>query len=261
MTDADIPSDAEFLSLAELVLRCQQSHAAWSETPGEIGAAAGAEYKAQLEQLWHVLADDLRLVARGWMRSNIAPDIDSLAMNLFANLVFSLPKLLIDPTRNVRTFLITVARRRMIDDYRRSYAAPGRRQPKAADEPIGPGAPGARMWQTEHEADDANAAMRVDADLADDASYTAEERLAARIDHQALLAAIWSYWPKSLSADDLRIVQLRWTSDPPCSFRDIAQQLGSGWEEAAVRQRHHRILKSTRNYLRSQGLLDGETET
>ncbi|HEX5690025.1 MAG TPA: hypothetical protein VFX76_08480, partial [Roseiflexaceae bacterium] len=156
--------------------------------------------------------------------------------------------------------LITVARRRMIDDYRRSYAAPGRRQPKAPDEPLGPGSPGARMWQTEQEAEDSANTARFESGPADEASYNADDRIASHIDHQALLAAIWSYWPKSLSADDLRIVQLRWTSDPPCSFRDIAQQLGSGWAEAAVRQRHHRILKATRNYLRSQGLLDGEQE-
>ncbi|HEX5691895.1 MAG TPA: hypothetical protein VFX76_17890, partial [Roseiflexaceae bacterium] len=80
MTHSDIPSDTEDPHLAELVLRCQQSHAEWSEMQGEARAVAGAQYKAYLEELWYALADDLRVVARGWMRSNIAPDMDSLAL-------------------------------------------------------------------------------------------------------------------------------------------------------------------------------------
>jgi DNA-directed RNA polymerase specialized sigma24 family protein len=256
MTHSNQDSDSEQPTLDQIILLCQQSHSEWSAAPANEHATARAQYRANLEQLWVAIADDLRLVARGWMRSNMAPDTESLALNMFAHLVMSLPNLKIDPARNVRKFLITVARRRMIDDYRRSYAAPGRRSPKTDDQPLDPGAPGARMWQTERDAEDAAASSQLDAGIADEASYTAEEQLAARIDHQALLAAIWSYWPKSLSAEDLRIVRMRWATEPPCSFREIARRLGGVWAEDAVRQRHHRILKATRDYLRSCGLLD-----
>jgi len=45
-------------------------------------------------------------------------------------------------------------------------------------------------------------------------------------------------------------------SEPPYTFREIAARLGAGWEEDAVRQRHHHILDATRRYLRERGLID-----
>jgi RNA polymerase sigma factor (sigma-70 family) len=258
MTHSEQSSDDQYENLAELVLLCQQSHTDWSGASSEATADARAQHGVYLEQLWAAIADDLRRVARGWMRSNIAPDVESLALNMFTDIVFSLPSLSIDPKRNVRKFLITVARRRLIDEYRRISPVPKRRASQSSDEPLTPGAAGARMWQTGQDAEYAAAAADLDAGLADEASFTAEERLASRIDHQALLAAIWSYWPKSLAEDDLRIVQLRWETDPPRSFREIARQMGKDWGEATVRQRHHRILKATRAYLHSRGLLDDE---
>jgi DNA-directed RNA polymerase specialized sigma24 family protein len=240
--------------IGRLVLLCQQSYADWSQAQATGAATAREQYRGYLEQLWDLIADDLRVVARGWIRSNMAPDIESLALNMFANIVFSLPRLQIDPERNARKFLITVARRRLIDEYRRTYAASGRRMPKLGDEPApGSGTPAARMWQPA-----VSPTAELQSGTADVESYIAEERVAARLDQLALLRAIWAYWPKSLSADDLRIVTLRWQSDPPCSFRDIAQQLGPGWNEDTVRQRHHRILKATRAHLRASGLLDDE---
>jgi RNA polymerase sigma factor (sigma-70 family) len=258
MTLPEISSDRdhkdESAPVARLVLLCQRSYADWSEAPAAASAAAREQYRGYLEQLWELIAEDLRVVARGWIRSNLAPDIESLALNMFANIVFSLPRLQIDPDRNARKFLITVARRRLIDEYRRSYVASGRRLPRPGDDPA-PGAPAARMWQPPA---GAPAAADPQSGAADAESYSAVERVAARLDQQALLAAIWAYWPKSLSSDDLRIVRLRWQSDPPCSFREIAQQLGPGVSEDTVRQRHHRILKATRAHLRESGLLDDE---
>ena len=87
-------------------------------------------------------------------------------------------------------------------------------------------------------------------------SVDAEENLANRLHREAVLHAVWTYWPKVLSSDDLQIMQLRWQFEPPLSFRDIARQLGPGWEEDAVRQRHHRVIKDTRRFLREQGLID-----
>src|SRR5439155_1547273 len=93
-------------------------------------------------------------------------------------------------------------------------------------------------------------------DPVDPGSYNIEERMVTRIDQQALLQAVWDYWPHNLSATDFQIMKLRWQSDPPSSFGDIAEQLGAGWEEDTVRQRHHRIMNATRKYLREQGLID-----
>jgi hypothetical protein len=239
--------------LVMLALQCQQNHAAWSaalDRPAQ--AALGALYRQSLEHLWAALADDLRRVARGWIHSNMAPDIESLALNMFANVVVALPRLRIDPARNVRKLLVTVARRGLIDEYRRSYASAPQRRPRPIDQPQE-----GRMWQQAGWQPQALAQLDTQVDIVDPHSANIEEHMAARIDQQAILRAVWEeYWPRSLSAADFLIMELRWRLEPPCSFREIAERLGAGWGEDAVRQRHHRILNATRRYLRDRGLID-----
>jgi len=237
------------------VLRCQQSFAAWAEARDEIVDVVAEQYHRDVEQLWPLIAADLMLVARGWLRSHMASNVESLALNMFAHVVLSLPRLQIDPTRNVRKLLVTIARRGLIDDYRSSHGTSPRRSRHAEDLAPEAGAPAGRMWYAAGTGHDGWAAD-ARSGLADPESYGAEERMAAQIDEQAILAAIWAYWPTHLPAEEWQIVQLRWAADPPLSFRDIAAELGPGWTEDAVRQRHHRILKATRAYLREQGLLD-----
>ena len=242
------------------MLQCQQDYALWTAATDteQSRDALAAKYRSNLEALWEQLAADLRLIARGWIRSNMAPDTESLALNMFANIVFNLPKLRPDPQRNVRNLLVTVARRGLIDEYRRSYASSPRRQPKSAEQQTAPasGSDEARMWHVTGANQNGVAPGDSQPEPVDPGSYNIEDRMATRIDQQALLQVVWEYWPRNLSATDFQIMKLRWQSDPPSSFRDIAEQIGAGWEEDAVRQRHHRIMNATRKYLREQGLID-----
>jgi DNA-directed RNA polymerase specialized sigma24 family protein len=217
----------------ELVSRCQEAHANWmaAEEPEQKNAMSET-YRLLLEDLWTLLAGDLRLITRGWMRSNMAPDTESLALNMFGNIVFSLPKLLIDPQRNVRNLLLTIARRGLIDEYRRSRPSSSQRQ-------------AARTTS-----------MDSQAHLIDPKSTHIEDRTVQRLDGEALLKAVWKYWLENLIEVEYKIMMLRWRTDPPCPFGDIAVELGPGWEEATVRQRHHRIMNKTREYLRKNGLID-----
>jgi DNA-directed RNA polymerase specialized sigma24 family protein len=215
-----------------LVLQCQQAYTAWKTAHDrEQQQIHSDQYRHLLEQLWLELAQDLRQVAHGWIRSNMAPDVESLAMNMFVNIVFQLPKLRIDPDKNVRNLLITVARRGQIDEYRRSYAVSGRRQSKMLP-------------------------LDSQSEMVDPASSDAVERTVNQIDRQAVLDRVWDYWLQKLSKDDMQIMRLRWHSDPPSSFGEIAERMGPGWGEDTVRQRHYRIMTATREYLRKHGLID-----
>jgi hypothetical protein len=240
-------------ALATLALRCQESHADWSAARDQAAQSAlGALYRQSLEHLWAESADDLRRVARGWIHSNMAPDIESLALNMFANVVVALPRLRIDPARNTRNLLVTVARRGLIDEYRRSYAAVPPRPPRPIDQP-GEG----QTWRQAIVQPRPTAQLDTQVEIPDPHSATIEDDMAARIDQQAILQAVWEdYWPRSLSAADFLIMELRWRLEPPCSFREIAERLGVGWAEDSVRQRHHRIIHATRRYLRARGLID-----
>lgn len=223
--------------LISLVLQSQQNYAEWTKAVDlEAKSSLGAAYRHSLEALWSMIADDLRKVARGWVRSNIASDIDTLALNMFANIVFSLPKLRIDPQRNVRNLLITLARRGLIDEYRRTYATDARRQSISSDEDVN--------------------SIGTNSELIDPHSSDIEEQTAQKLDRSAILQIVWDYWQSTLSESDFRIMKLRWQSEPPVSFRDVAEQIGSGWMEATVRQRHHRIMDATRNFLRGLGVID-----
>ena len=239
--------------IVPLVLLCQQHYHLWVAAPDEpLRASRSIEYSQSLERLWFVLADDLRRVARGWIHSNMAPDIESLAMNLFANIVVHLPKLHIDPARHVRNLLLMVARRGQIDEYRRVYASTPQRQPTPSDQPDD-----TQLWQSPGRRTQAGAPLDMQHEIVDPTSADIEERMIDQIDQQAILENVWNdYWPHKLSSTDFLIMELRWRMEPPSSFREIAERMGGGWSEEAVRQRHYRIIVATREYLRGRGLID-----
>jgi len=218
--------------IVTIALQCQQDYKRWTEESDLAARAACAEdYRQSLEALWEAIAPDLRRVAPGWIRSGMAPDIESLAINMFSYIVFKLPTLSINTNLNVRGLLVTVARRGLIDDYRRSYAVNPRRQSKQQVVSLDD-----QMY------------------VADEQRSDVEGEAIQKIDGDDVLAAVEKYW-MTLDDEEKKIMQLRWQTDPPHSFREIAKQLGSGWAEDAARQRHHRIMNATRKHLRELNLL------
>lgn len=106
--------------LTELLIASQQLYHEWeSATEDEERNLFKTKYQTYVESLWEELADDLRKIALGWKRSGLAPDTETLALALFTHIFLAIPKLQIDPTQNVRNLLLTIARRGLIDDYRK----------------------------------------------------------------------------------------------------------------------------------------------
>ena len=239
---------------ASLVLRCQQEYDAWQITQDP---DLGAVYRQSLEELYQLLADDLHSVARSWTRKS-NQEVEALAMSQFVAIVMALPKIDVDPRRNVRHLLITIGRRGLIDDYRRETSFGPRRRPKRVgeDSPPESGTAEARMWRAPGEQPGQVASLDHLANIADTNGASVEERTARLLDGQAILDAARKFWQQVCSAIDCQIMRLRYDFDPPYSFAEIAARLGPGWMEATVRQRHKRLLDATRRHLREHGLLD-----
>ncbi len=236
-------------SLYGLARACQQGHAAWHAAEDvATRQLLRDEHRGLLELLWQALQPDLERGALRWRRSGMAPDLRSLAMGMFVHIIGELPRLRLDPDRNVRHLLLMVAQRRTVDEYRRSFSdGPHMR---GADDalPIASGAPEAQMWAEPSGPVDLFALDR-EQELVDPQTLDAESQIVARLDLRRLVEQLWRYWPERLSLHDLQIMRLRWRVEPPVPFSEIARQLGDGWEEDTVRQRHHRILRDARRFL------------
>lgn len=203
------------------------------------------------ENMWPLIEEVLRPLARSQLHTWVARDLmthttpsdgslsslDSLVMSLYALLQSELPKLKIDPTNNVPAFIRRVVQNRLSDQGRKLIRY--HQRTISADERAR-GTPDAGAW--------------LDSLRAPNSEHTAEQFI-ARLYYTDVFRHVHAYWEQTLNTEDNQIMQ-RWKEDPPTPFRAIAEQLGPGWTEGAVRQRHHRILQRTRAYLEEQGLSD-----
>lgn len=255
--------------LPAIVLRYQQLFWAWE---AETDAARRAELRAALhacqEALWPLLAEPLVRVAHSWLRSRMARDmwaspssypgredvLRSLAMNMYLHVVDALPQLRIDPEKNLLACLKKIATWGMFDEHQRIYGD-AKRQP--GGQANAAGEQSVRMWPARtggipptHSDDEA-------AKLQDPRSVDFEDQLAALLDRQACCQAIWDFW-ETLTPADQRIVVLRWRRTPALPYETIAQQLGSTWTAATVRQRYHRVIGRTRAHLQKLRLIDDD---
>jgi len=206
------------------------------------------EIQGELEQLWQLIETDLVQVARGWMRSGLLDSVSlprseavqSLAMSAFLNIIEALPHLHIDPSRNVRALLATIARRGFVREYRRmSQSLPAQPQYTALGEP------GSATFTIQ-----SNSELEAVVDPQEDF----EEQLMRRHHAQTTIAAIRDVWENTLTDIDAFIVKHRVECDPPVLFDTMAQQLGPGWTASALRKRWQRLIMRTREELRKRGI-------
>ena len=210
------------------------------------------EMQGELEQLWLLIADDLVKVARGWMRSSLIDSvtstqseaIQSLAMTVFLDIIEALPRLRIDPERNVRGYLASIARRGLYQEHRKMARTMPRSPPtqpqfSAVAEPGFPTFTSPSISELE---------------AVGDPNQDFEEELMRRHHAQATIAAIRDVWENTLTDIDAFIVKHRVECDPPVLFETMAQQLGPGWTASALRKRWQRLIMRTREELRKRGI-------
>jgi len=259
--------------LPAIVLRYQELYHAWSvEAYVERRSALRDALRTCQEELWSLLAEPLLHVAHGWLRSGVARDmwacptsypnredvLRSLAMNMYLHVIDALPQLRVDPTKNLLACLKTIATRGMFDEHLRIYSDGACQSDRAANQPTTPGSRATHMWPTRGRSNTHLRDQEI-SDLADPQSMDFEEQLAVLFDQRACCQAVWAFW-ETLTADDQRIVMLRWNRQPPIPFEMIAQQLGPEWTAATIRQRHCRVMTRTRAHLQELGLIDGDDE-
>jgi DNA-directed RNA polymerase specialized sigma24 family protein len=244
-TECDDTSDDISDDVLDSILTCQLLQTRWvQETDLARREVYGQAYQAAVERLFELLEQDLERIARGWVRSGIAPDIHSLKYNLFTPIFQALPKLRVDPERNVRNLLLTIARRGIYDMYRQDMCGASSRSSSSSMVD----SDSMQMWS---QLPSTYGYFQLDYDV-DRASLNAEDTWINVIDNQECLDAISQFWARALVEIDRQIVALRLRD---LTFKEITRRLGSGWGESAVRQRYHRVILRTRQHLQAIGLI------
>jgi len=223
--------------------------------------------QAALEQIYNDLHAPLFKLVRGWGRSLMVQEqrssrdsyhdaLQSITMSVFGDVAFALQTCKVRPEGNICKFLVQIARHKLYDQEYTIY-----------DERTGTQkhneAHGYAMWPALNshidgvwETEVGKADQSYLAEPEDPASIDFDNQLIRNRDNQAYLRAVLSFWHTELSLEDRVIVTLRWSVDPPFSFKAIARCLGKGWTPVAARQRHHRTLERTYKHLIDQGLVD-----
>lgn len=238
----------------------QRLYASWSATNDLLEREQTRLQLGQVQELlWSLIAGSLYQIAKGWAGSVIGKEhiaaqgndaLTSLALSLYIYVAEELPKLVIDPSKNVMGLLMTIVRRRLIDEqrkYMRDLSGPRSSTASALAAQV---ALEGTMWPARAGAEPIYSGEALQ-DIVDPQSKDIEEQLVDRLYSQALWEDIQLYWQRTLTREDQQIVR-RWERDPPTPFRTIAESLGPGWTESMIRQRHYRIMRRTRQYLQER---------
>lgn len=228
------------------------------------------EQATALEQLYKLLAEPLRRLVSGWRRSQQFSEvmttrsyreaIDSLALSSFGDIAAALtrPTCRLQREKNVRGFLIQIARYGLSDQERSIYRQPYTSS-NQGNELIQSGEPAAAMWwlvsSTPSGVWEGHDTYSL-AEPEDTQTAEFEYEVIQRLDDRQLWQAIWHTWRTTLADEEWQIVSLRWLTESLMPFDAIAEQLGPGWTAATVRQRHHRIVQRARQHLNERGLLE-----
>lgn len=220
-----------------------------------------------LEQIYNDLHEPLLKLVGGWGRSLMVQEqrsaklsyrdaLESITMSVFGDVAAALQTCKLNPEKNIRNFLTQIARNKLYDQEYTIYNEPSDSQKKDETRRYA-------MWPSSRsridgvwEAELGKADQSYLSEPEDPASIDFDNQLIQNRDNEVYLRAVLFFWRTKLSTEERLIVILRWTIEPPFSFKAIAQRLGEGWTDAAVRQRHHRILDRTCKYLIEQGLVD-----
>lgn len=246
-----MPDDSSNPSVGERVYECavafQKAYAAYHGANATMKGHFHDAYQHTCEALWNALKPDLMNSLNYEFQRQTGHEPETLALNLFTAITIALPTLELDPHRNVRHLLLKIAYFRQIDELRTMNARTRQRDTGGQTATTN-----GQMW---YPAESGQRRTNANLDLVDNRSFDTEDRVIASIDREHLFRYLWAYWYRRLPDLDYQIMRIRWSNTPPVSFGDIAQTLGRGWEEATVRQRHHRVMKETRQHLEQQGWL------
>jgi len=219
-----------------------------------------------LEQLYIAIEPSLLKLAQRWIASQQFQQIattrefpeamQTLARSAFGAVIEALPMLSVDTTRNVRGLLITIAKNDLFDQEHKIYKPSPRRKSKP-EEILDSGDTDGAMWLS---SDPLSGEASISEEIKDHSGTDFEDHILSSEQHHHVWPIVIEFWQQSLSLENLWLIQMRWFNDPAVPFKEIARRIGEGWTEAAVKERHHRILKRTRQYLKNRGLLHDGTE-
>jgi len=250
--------------IQSLVLSSQQKYLRLVRVSEAEQAKLQQELEQLIERLWECMRRPLKPMVLRWMSGPTAQDmfnnpasypcrdriLEALQLSGFSYIVEVLPEVNIDPTQKLCGYLVRIARNGIYDEYQtlyRSAARPAQQDSskKAKEAELSP-----RKTPLNFTFIDTRIQQ-----LPDSHQYQLEDRLIEVMVKRDLYKIIWEYCEKQLSSQDLKIMKLRWRTDPPRQFDEVAGLLGPGWSAGAVRKRHSRIMKRVRQYLQESGMV------
>lgn len=222
-----------------LIVACQEAHA----------QGDGKALQSHLEDLYQLSRQDVEKQCAYWLwrfptlnttgEHTYQRAAAQLGMNIFADIIEDLLRVTIDPNRNAYGLVMTMAHHALYDLNQRTQGHRRARPTRLLQS----GDPDALMAPPTVRAahslsyDDEGSLL----DMPDP-----EVDFTARVLERERLRHCWPMVQRVLeatSAIDRYIFAQRVEQDPPTPFEIIAQQLGPGWTEGAVKQRHHRLMQ------------------
>lgn len=189
------------------------------------------ENKERMSYLLDLIFPALRGRARGLLWKGYAPFADGegvtdrIAYSLFAGLIEELPKLKLDPTKNILGLLVKVAVYRWRDDL-----GPRKLSRLVSLDEVAPDSPGLATDPIENQV---------------------LEELRRGHCRQLIEAFL-----DTCEEIDCLIMRAR-LQDPPVEYKDLVQHVGPGWNEAALRARYSRSKRRFQEYVKKLGV-EGE---
>lgn len=159
--------------------------------------------------------------------------VEALAKSSMLGLFEAIPRIKLDPSKNVQAYLTTVAWYGLVDMEKEIY-----------DE-----------YRKQRETPIIQVSLEYMLSAVDDGHQHEEllrdERtpdVVSQVIDEQLSHALTIFFASTLSVEDQRIVAAR-LQTPPVSYEGIVAQLGKGWTTAAARQRFARAMRRTRVFL------------
>jgi RNA polymerase sigma factor (sigma-70 family) len=228
--------------LVEAATNYQQVYERWKLATGGAREQLEFELKDTIAALLLLLRPVMYKQARRWLAQSALTgrssafnnSLDTLALDFFFALIERLHTVRIDPDKHVEAYLGRVARNGFYDRFKKDHP-PQETQALRLDQPLSE--TGEQLLRDT---------------VADPDTVDQDELIVWSLSAKECLAFMRKELPTILNKEDQTIVLAR-LSEPPLSYELIAQQIGPGYSEEALRKRYERALHKIRQYLKRHG--------
>ena len=269
--------EKELRELEEEVRRWQALSNQWKQNnvPAQERERLQHELQDSGERIWKLLDSRLHRLAQKWFWCGEMQDkyqtpesyptirvaIESLKQSLFFHILDALPKIKIDPNKNLFGLLLIIAHRKHATENNKIYRGNPYRKKLPAQSEVQPNEADGKVWNTEVNPLSTHPPHTKDNDLPDPLTLIPDPASSAPFEDLIETDFIQARWNdvkeflEDLKPDHQWILQQRYLPTPPQEFSRIAEMRGPGWTEEAVRMEHYRAIHKIRQWLETEEII------